>query len=248
MAARRSRGQVSSPATGSATSTPKPGRRLTPASATPTKRKAVTAPPKAKGGAKDSKKRKVVKEEDDEEAEDPPTPSENTSSSDDDSEDAFDPESSGSDEEVAEDEEESEVDSDFLDEDEDEQKKRKSGGGVSSRPAQKARPSNGKGKQAVKVDDDDEDEDADASEVELEEGQVIAGRIYPAPTTGKGRLRGIGDYQTNQIVPPGRISRNTFKFLKNLQIPEKNNRDWFRSHEPSFRQAENVSQELDRLT
>jgi hypothetical protein len=243
MVARRSRGQASSPATGSATSTPKPGRRLTPASATPTKRKAVTAPPKAKGGAKDSKKRKVVKEEDDEEAEDPPTPSENSSSSDNDSEDAFDPESSGSDEEVVEDEEESEVDSDFLDEDEDEQKKRKSGGGVSSRPAQKARPSNGKGKQVVKVDDDEEDEDADASEVELEEGQVIAGRIYPAPTTGKGRSRGIDDYQTNQIVPPGRISRNTFKFLKNLQIPEKNNRDWFRSHEPSFRQAENVSQD-----
>ena len=29
-------------------------------------------------------------------------------------------------------------------------------------------------------------------------------------------------------------------FLKNLQIPERNDRDWFRSHEPSFRQAEKV--------
>jgi uncharacterized protein (TIGR02453 family) len=37
------------------------------------------------------------------------------------------------------------------------------------------------------------------------------------------------------------ISQNTLNFLKNLQIPERNDRDWFRSHEPAFRQAENVS-------
>lgn len=42
------------------------------------------------------------------------------------------------------------------------------------------------------------------------------------------------------IVPPGRISQNTLNFLKNLQIPERNDREWFRSHEPAFRQAENV--------
>lgn len=34
---------------------------------------------------------------------------------------------------------------------------------------------------------------------------------------------------------------NTLKFLKNLQIPERNDREWFRSHEPAFRQAEKVS-------
>jgi uncharacterized protein (DUF2461 family) len=42
-------------------------------------------------------------------------------------------------------------------------------------------------------------------------------------------------------VPPGRISQNTLNFLKNLQIPERNDREWFRSHEPAFRQAEKVS-------
>lgn len=42
-------------------------------------------------------------------------------------------------------------------------------------------------------------------------------------------------------VPPGQISQNTLNFLKNLQIPERNDRDWFKSHEPSFRQAEKAS-------
>ncbi|EIW69854.1 hypothetical protein TREMEDRAFT_29389 [Tremella mesenterica DSM 1558] len=69
-----------------------------------------------------------------------------------------------------------------------------------------------------------EDEDDDEYDVDLEEGQEIAGRIYSAPTTGQ--------------VPPGRISTNTLNFLKNLQIPERNDREWFRAHEPSFRQAE----------
>ncbi|ORY29646.1 hypothetical protein BCR39DRAFT_531429 [Naematelia encephala] len=61
-------------------------------------------------------------------------------------------------------------------------------------------------------------------EIELEEGQEIKGRIYAAPKTGQ--------------VPPGRISKNTMNFLANLQIPERNDRDWFKSHEPAFRQAE----------
>jgi hypothetical protein len=191
MVARRSRAQPSSPATGSAASTPNPGRRLTPASATPTKRKSVKTEPKAKSGAKDSKKRMIVAKEDaDEEDDEPPTPSENSSSSDNESGDAFDPDSSASDEEVAEDEEESEVDSDFLDESEEEQRKRKSNSGGINRPVKKSRLSNVKGKQAVQADvndeEEEEDEDADASEVELEDGQVIAGRIYPAPTTGQG--------------------------------------------------------------
>lgn len=34
---------------------------------------------------------------------------------------------------------------------------------------------------------------------------------------------------------------NTLRFLKNLQIPERNDREWFRSHEPAYRQAEKVS-------
>jgi len=193
MVGRRSRAQPASPADGSAASTPKGGRRLTPASATPTRRQVAQSAPNMGGGAKDSKKRKVAIEDDVEDQE-PPTPSEATSSSDNDSEDAFDPDSSASEEELAEDEAESEVDSDFLDEPEDEQKKRKSTGGTSIRPAKKASSSTRKGQQAVKIDDDDdEDEDAELSDVELEEGQVIAGRIYPAPTNGQGQLTDCSD-------------------------------------------------------
>ncbi|GHJ88795.1 hypothetical protein NliqN6_5197 [Naganishia liquefaciens] len=60
--------------------------------------------------------------------------------------------------------------------------------------------------------------------IELEEGQEIKGRIFSAPKTGH--------------VPPGQISRNTFKFLVNLQDPEKNDREWFKSREPAYRLAE----------
>lgn len=64
----------------------------------------------------------------------------------------------------------------------------------------------------------------DDSDFELEEGQAIAGRIFPAPTSGH--------------VPPGCVSRNTFKFLANLQIPERNDREWFKLHDPAYRVAE----------
>ncbi|GFZ48206.1 hypothetical protein JCM24511_05954 [Saitozyma sp. JCM 24511] len=77
----------------------------------------------------------------------------------------------------------------------------------------------GRGK-VVRLGSEEDDED----EVELEEGQEIKGRIYPAPKKGQ--------------VPPGMISQNTFDFLVNLQVPERNDREWFRSHEPAFRQAE----------
>lgn len=53
------------------------------------------------------------------------------------------------------------------------------------------------------------------------------GKIIPAPKTGH--------------VPPGQVSRNTFKFLVNLQDPEKNDREWFKLHEPAYRLAEKVS-------
>ncbi|TYJ51326.1 hypothetical protein B9479_008107 [Cryptococcus floricola] len=71
---------------------------------------------------------------------------------------------------------------------------------------------------------DDEDEDADFYDADLEEEQELAGRVYPAPMTGR--------------VAPGGISKNTMNFLKNLQLPERNDREWFKSHEPAFRQAE----------
>ncbi|GMK54461.1 hypothetical protein CspeluHIS016_0110470 [Cutaneotrichosporon spelunceum] len=65
---------------------------------------------------------------------------------------------------------------------------------------------------------------SDDDDVDLDDFQEVVGRIYPAPKTGR--------------VPAGRISRNTLLFLKALMNPVNNDRDWFRSHEPAFRQAE----------
>jgi len=139
-----------------------------------------------------------------------------SSSSDTASQDAFDPPSSEEDEAVVEDEDqESELDSDFLDEEDDEYgggkaKKRKSNGGGGGGSAKKVKPTvpvtNGKGmkssngRSTVKVEgyeDEDEDEDED---VELEEGQEIAGRIYPAPKTGQGGCNSlsIGDWSIDE--------------------------------------------------
>ena len=177
----------SSPRGSSVASTPRAGRRLTPASVTPKKRAAV-APTATKSKAKAVPKKRVKVDSDgDEDA----TPSEQSSSDDDDSEDAFNPDSSASEEEIVEEEEESDIDSDFLDEDEEEsasRKKRKSGAKGAGGSAKKARGSIGGGKKAVQV-DDDLDEDPILSDVELEDGQTVAGRIYPAPTTGQGTLQ-----------------------------------------------------------
>ncbi|KAL7422700.1 hypothetical protein Q5752_001991 [Cryptotrichosporon argae] len=122
-----------------------------------------------------------------------------------------------------EDEAEEDMSSDTGEEDEDEDKetpgsKRRSvgtsSGGRESRMTKRAK--------AAEVDDEETEEDD--NDTDLEEGQVVAGRIYPAPKIGQ--------------VPPGRISQNTLDFLGNLQVPERNDRDWFKSHEPAFRQAE----------
>ncbi|KAH9974159.1 hypothetical protein BGW80DRAFT_206040 [Lactifluus volemus] len=48
--------------------------------------------------------------------------------------------------------------------------------------------------------------------------------VVQAPKTGR--------------VPPGQISQNTFDFLLQLKSPECNDREWFKLHEPVFRQAE----------
>lgn len=113
-------------------------------------------------------------------------------STDSDSEDAFDPPSDEEEEELdPEEEEEEEVDSDFLDEEDVQvkksQAKRKStgGGGTTSKKTK----SNGTSR--TKKGDHEpvegyEDEDDEDHEIELEEGQEIAGRIYPAPKTGLG--------------------------------------------------------------
>ncbi|CAE6402347.1 unnamed protein product [Rhizoctonia solani] len=57
-----------------------------------------------------------------------------------------------------------------------------------------------------------------------ESGAVVIGKVVQAPETG--------------IVPAGQISQNTFDFLLNLQDPEKNDREWFKLHEPVYRHAE----------
>ncbi|KAF7319340.1 hypothetical protein HMN09_00271600 [Mycena chlorophos] len=66
--------------------------------------------------------------------------------------------------------------------------------------------------------------DADEADIDLEEGQEIVGVVVQAPKTGR--------------VPPGQISQNTLDFLKQLQDPECNDREWFKLHDPVYRQAE----------
>ncbi|WVW80960.1 hypothetical protein I302_102951 [Kwoniella bestiolae CBS 10118] len=191
--------------------------------------------PKVKVAVKGGGKTHVKDEDEDEDGDSPSglTESDDPSSSDDvGSEDDFDPSSSSEpDEPIEESDEEGSVDSEFLDEEEPRRKSHKrkslSGGRGGNGSAKKVKLSSGmaRSKSNVKIEGYDDEDEQDDEEVELEEGQEIAGRIYPAPKTGQ--------------VPPGRISQNTLNFLKNLQIPERNDREWFRSHEPSFRQAEN---------
>jgi hypothetical protein len=90
----------------------------------------------------------------------------------------------------------------------------------------------------------DEDEDDDDS-VELGEGETFAGAhaIFPLQTGKNSFILPIGKIvpaPKTGHVPPGQVSRNTFKFLVNLQDPAKNDREWFKLHEPSYRLAEKV--------
>ena len=177
---------------------------------------------------------KVKDDEDDEQDSATGLTETSSSSSDAASEDAFDPESSVADEPI-----ESDLDSDFLDEKDDfdppsakrGKKRNGTGRGGGSATKNRVKP------RGIEGYDDEEFED-DA--IELDEGQVVAGRIYSAPGTGQGKCYTKVRISDLFSVPPGQISRNTMNFLKNLQIPERNDRDWFRAHEPSFRQAEKV--------
>ncbi|GLB38548.1 putative conserved hypothetical protein (DUF2461) [Lyophyllum shimeji] len=67
-------------------------------------------------------------------------------------------------------------------------------------------------------------QEEDVDELELEDGQEIVGAVVQAPATGQ--------------VPPGQISQNTFDFLAKLKDPACNDRQWFKLHEPVYRQAE----------
>ncbi|WWC65166.1 uncharacterized protein I303_107780 [Kwoniella dejecticola CBS 10117] len=201
---------------------------------------------KPKGKAKTTAKPSTRIQQNDEDDEDSPTgltESEPSSTEDEGSEDDF-VASSEDEAEVDEpidddsEDEDGSIDSDFLDEPKSKTKKRKSiSSSGNTKSAKKAKlhksphththtHKQNRDKSHTRIEGyEDEDEDDEDEEIELEEGQEIAGRIYPAPKTGQ--------------VPPGRISQNTLNFLKNLQIPERNDREWFRSHEPAFRQAEN---------
>ncbi|KAG8855435.1 hypothetical protein FRB91_002235 [Serendipita sp. 411] len=63
-----------------------------------------------------------------------------------------------------------------------------------------------------------------SSEEEDNSDTEVIGKIVQAPTTGR--------------VPPGQISQNTLDFLQKLKDPEYNDREWFKLHEPVYRQAE----------
>jgi hypothetical protein len=142
------------------------------------------------------------------------TPSEDSSSSDDNSGDAFDPDSSASEEEMVEDEEESEVDSDFLDEDEHDKSKRKSTSTGRVSGVKKSRPPNSKVAQA-----ESEEEEEAVSDVELEDGQVIAGRIYPAPTTGQGKSSSSSMLSTRIRLTLSSTGSNLGEYIQISQEP-----------------------------
>ncbi|KAF7292787.1 hypothetical protein MIND_01177400 [Mycena indigotica] len=102
-------------------------------------------------------------------------------------------------------------DSDALDDSDTEkkQKKRKRASPTKKKPAPRKK---------RKTDSDGE------AELELEDGQEIVGVVVQAPKTGR--------------VPPGQISQNTFDFLLQLKDPKCNDREWFKLHDPVYRQAE----------
>jgi len=58
--------------------------------------------------------------------------------------------------------------------------------------------------------------------------QYIVGKIVSAPTTGQGAfLRSPSPTSSCPPVPPGQISKNSLRFLKNLQDPLCNDRQWY---------------------
>ncbi|KAF8987368.1 hypothetical protein BDQ17DRAFT_1414942 [Cyathus striatus] len=104
-------------------------------------------------------------------------------------------------------------DSDALDESDDEVKRKTKAKAKTTKRSPK--------KRSRKTQDDEEDEE---DGLDLKEGQVVVGKVVQAPKTGQ--------------VPPGQISKNTFEFLRRLKDPNCNDREWFKLHEPVYRQAE----------
>jgi hypothetical protein len=78
-------------------------------------------------------------------------------------------------------------------------------------------------KKRKREESDDEEDD--------EDGFEVVGTIVPAPTTGRGARSLVTPNhasRSNELatVPPGRISQNTLSFLKKLQDPKCNDREW----------------------
>ncbi|KAJ7757105.1 hypothetical protein B0H16DRAFT_1721564 [Mycena metata] len=111
------------------------------------------------------------------------------------------------------DESETEYDSDALDDD---------SGGESKNKKKRKRKSEGVKK--TRSPKKKKASDTDEEDFDLQDGQEIVGVVVKAPTTG--------------LVPAGQISQNTFDFLTQLKDPKFNDREWFKLHDPVYRQAE----------
>ncbi|KAG6825773.1 hypothetical protein H0H92_002478 [Tricholoma furcatifolium] len=153
-----------------------------------------------------------------------PTPKATSENEDDDQDDDY---HGGADEVDSQSEKDEETyDSDAIDEDDfkvgSKRKRNASGSGRSpKKPATAQSPRKRVKTKKTRKPKGGEEEDAP----EVEDGQEIVGVVVQAPTTGQ--------------VPPGQISQNTLNFLKDLKKPECNDRQWFKLHEPVYRQAEN---------
>lgn len=110
------------------------------------------------------------------------------------------------------DESEDEYNSDALDESDDEAKK------------QKKRKRTTEVKEKIRSPKKKKTDDTDDEEFDLQDGQEIVGVVVQAPKSG--------------LVPAGQISKNTFDFLLKLRLPECNDRQWFKLHDPVYRHAE----------
>lgn len=128
-----------------------------------------------------------------------------------------------------------EPDSDSLDEDDfdfegakdvngkSKKRKRVPASPTKSKKSTSASPKKASPRKRRKTKDEDED-DEEYDDEDLGDGQEIVGKVVKAPKTGR--------------VPAGQISQNTLNFLAELKVPEQNDREWFKLHEPVYRLAE----------
>ncbi|TDL27837.1 hypothetical protein BD410DRAFT_811997 [Rickenella mellea] len=131
-------------------------------------------------------------------------------SSDDNASDAYEEPESVT-EDHGEDDDVASIHSDALDDESDASpgKKRKRASPKKGTPKKKVSPKKRKTQ-------DDEDEEVE----EWEDGMEVVGTVVQAPTTGQ--------------VPPGRISKNTLKFLSHLKDPKCNDREWCALTSPPY--------------